>query len=211
MAWRKTMKRHFILINGILNNPENVGSWTDLAEDWLEKNCPKDGATRFEYKSGVITRRLFQNDRVDNLEKIVERHYTGERIVLVGHSNGCDIIQRFLNRSNLRVHEVHLIAGACEASFDKNRLNKALHNGYVNRIICYVSPVDEALKKAKWSTRLLGWLGLGYGYLGLIGPQDVDFSLKEKVDIVSRKLSHSGWFNKDNFELTMRRIVGACL
>ncbi len=204
------MKRHFILIPGILNDPENVDSWTDLAEDWIEKNSPKDAATRLEYKTGAIFRRIGQNHRVDSLAKVIERNII-ERIVLVSHSNGGDIIQRLINRRKYRIHELHLIASAGDADFDKNGFNKAIHNGYVGKIVCYVSSQDEALKKARWSKKLLGWIGLGYGYLGLVGPQNVDDVITDKVDVVGRRLSHSGWFDKENFETTMRRVVGATL
>jgi hypothetical protein len=54
-------------------------------------------------------------------------------------------------------------------------------------------------------------LGLGYGYLGLVGPQNIDTGLIEKVEIVHHKFSHTGWFNKDNFDNTMRKVTGAAV
>lgn len=202
------MRRAYIFINGILSNPESVESWTDLAEAWVDKNYPKDHATKYEYDAKALTRRIGQEKRVDAVETICER-YLGDKIILVGHSNGCDIITRLVARKVVRFHELHLIAAASEASFDKSGLNKALHNGYVsNKIVCYISPVDEALKKARLSTRVLGWMGLGFGYLGLVGPQDVDYSLKDRVEVVQRRFGHSTWFNKDHFDNTMRKITG---
>jgi len=200
-------RKIYIFVNGILTNPGDVNGWTDNAEAWIEGNTPYK-ATRLEYACGVLTRRFKQNARVDNLETICKK-YEKERLCLVGHSNGCDIICRLIARRSLVFDQVHLIAGACEADFKKNGLNDAINLCQVNKLCVYWSKNDKALKKAKLSTNLFGWLGLGYGYLGLIGPKNLDKDASVKVNSIEKKWDHSDWFKHENFEGTMRSLVGA--
>lgn len=195
----------YILINGILNSPESVESWTDLAEEYIEIHT-KHKCSKMEYRSGVLTRRWFQADRVKNLQKICKA-YLGDKIILVGHSNGCDIIQRMINKGMPKVHEIHLFAAASENDFKKNGFNRALKNDQVGRIFIYCSTSDSALKKAKLSSALFGWMGLGYGYLGLVGPINISGEVVDRVKVVQENTySHSQWFSKVNFEKTMKLI-----
>lgn len=196
----------YIFVNGILTNPEDVESWTDRAEHWIDVNTEAK-ATKMEYRAGVITRRFYQSERVRNLQIICKR-YVGQKIILVAHSNGGDIVQRLVNKGMPKISEIHLIASASEADFKKNGFNRALRHGNLEKITVYVSPVDNELKKAKWSTKLFGWMGLGYGYLGLVGPKNVEDSIKDKVKVISDLLDHSQWFSKKNFDRTMQTIIG---
>jgi pimeloyl-ACP methyl ester carboxylesterase len=196
----------YILVNGILTNPEDVGSWTDRAEEWIDMHSSFK-ATKMEYRAGIFTRRLYQNTRVQNLKKICKA-YLGDRIVLVGHSNGCDIIQRMATKGTVRIHELHLIAGASDHDFRRNGYNRVLRHGAIDKIFVYVSDADKALKNALLSTHLFGWLGLGYGYLGLVGPTNVDPLVKDRVIIYKEPMDHSQWFNKHFFEKTMNCILG---
>lgn len=196
-----------ILVNGILNSPESVEAWTDRAEQWIDKNT-EFKSTKMEYRSGTLTRRFFQNTRVKNLQKICKA-YLGDKIILVAHSNGADIVERMIKKGLVgRIHEIHLIAAASEHDFVKNGYNNALKSTRVGKIVVYTSPIDEALKKARWSTRLFGWLGLGYGYLGLVGPLNVNPEVKDRVVVHNEPMSHSQWFSKKFFERTMATIVG---
>lgn len=197
----------YILVNGICTNPEDVEAWTDRAEAWLDEHT-KAKATKMEYKAGVLTRRWYQNERVENLQKICKR-YLGDKIILVGHSNGCDIIERMLKKGLTgKIQEIHLIAAASEHDFVKNGYNNALKSERVGKIVVYTSPIDKALQKAKWSSSMFGWLGLGYGYLGLVGPLNVDPSAKDRVVVYNEEMSHSQWFSKKFFERTMKTISG---
>lgn len=196
-----------IFVNGILNSPENVDSWTDHAVEWVN-NKTDSKADKMEYRSGVLTRRWFQSARVENLQSICKK-YVGNKIVLVGHSNGCDIIQRLIAKGFPKINEIHLIAAASEADFKKNGFNHALKLNKVEKIFVYMSPIDEALKKAKWSTILFGWLGLGYGYLGLVGPKNESSEFFGRVIVHKEDMGHSQWFSKKNFDNTMRLVTGA--
>lgn len=195
----------YLFVNGILTNPEDVRGWTDRAVEWINRNTP-DKADKMEYRCGVLTRRLYQNCRVNGLQQIC-RSYMGDRIILVGHSNGCDIIERLVRKGLPKISEIHLIAAASEPDFEKNGFNQALARGKVDRICVYWSPVDLALKKARLSSRFLGFLGLGYGYLGLVGPKNVAFNVASQVRVIKRHLDHSQWFSRAHFKEIMDTIV----
>jgi hypothetical protein len=177
--------RWYILVNGILTDPGAHDAWTDAGVTWLHTRAPATEA------SGVV---------------------------LVGHSNGAEVICRALREveigtrgsSSLQgrhpVAEVHLIAPACEADFDRNGLNAALEYGRVGAVHVYMSGQDRALRLARWSRRLFGWLGLGYGDLGLRGPVNAAgrvFAHREAT------FGHSTWFAGAEFERTMQRILAA--
>jgi hypothetical protein len=189
------MSKTFIFVNGR----------TDNAEAWIEGNTPHK-ATRMEYACGVLTRRFHQNSRVDNLETICKK-YANDKICLVGHSNGCDIILRLIQRRNMFFDHVHLIAGACENDFNKNALNETLALNLVRRLSVYWSKNDKALKKARISSTLLSWIGLGYGFLGLTGPKNLYPELSIRVTSIEKKWGHSDWFREKNFEETMHLIA----
>lgn len=204
---KKMSQIYYVFLNGIMTNPGDVSAWTDKAEAWVETHCMRSHATRLEYATDVVFRRMHQEARVDDLESIVKR-LDGQKIVLVGHSNGCDIIERFIKRKNHVVEEIHLIAAASEADFEKNGINNAMKLGFIKSVHIYWSKKDSALKKAKWSSTLLSWIGLGYGYLGLVGPKKVDPLVESRVKATERCLEHSEWFSEERFNETMRMVTG---
>lgn len=203
-------KRVYIFINGILTKPSDTDAWTDRAEAWIIGNTEYK-ATKFEYFSGAITRRLFQNARVDMVRKIVEPYLKDNyEVVLVGHSNGCDIICRLIDKYHaVRATEIHLIAAACEHDFRKNGLALAMRTGRVGKVYCYLSHNDKSLSTAVVSSWLLSWIGLGYGYLGLVGPSNAPNAGRTMVRWDDSK-DHSDWFLRGgNFVETMHLLVHA--
>lgn len=204
---KKMSATYYVFINGICTNPGDVSAWTDAAEVWVETHCMQSHATRLEYAADAIFRRMHQEERVDDLEAIVRR-LAGRRIILVGHSNGCDIIERFIKRKNYVIDEIHLIAAASEADFEKNGINNAMKLGFVKSVHVYWSKKDSALQKAKWSSTLLSWIGLGYGYLGLVGPKKVNALVASRVRHTERSIDHSEWFSEGRFNETMRSVTG---
>lgn len=208
MARRRKMKDlYYIFIEGVHGNPESSDEWTDRAEAYVENFCSKCKATRLEYKSDLVFRRMGQEERVDNLETILKR-LDGHKIVLVAHSNGGDIVERLMKRKNFFIEEIHLIASASEKDFEKNGFNRTLTMGIIKKIFVYWSKKDAALKKAKWSSFLLSWLGLGYGYLGLVGPKNVDKAIDHRVESTQYDFGHSDYFDSENFGPLMKKITG---
>lgn len=192
-------KRVYIYINGIKTDPGNPTSWTDRAVTWTHVNT-EHYAEKFEYYAGALTRRLHQHFRANSLQRMLG-FYRGWEIVLVGHSNGCDIICRVLRRLEHPVKEVHLIAGAC----DIPEYNRDL----VGSVKVYIGGEDKAMLLAKLSRRLLGWLGLGYGFLGGMNPKAARAKFGSKNVIYRPSYGHSTWFeNGLLFDMTMMGVVG---
>lgn len=198
-------KLTYIFCNGILTKPGVIDNWNVRACTWVDQQT-KYRAERYEYASDAIFRRIGQEQRVKDLQTVVHR-LSGGDIILVGHSNGCDLIERLVKRNVHYFKEIHLIAAASENDFRKNGYNDALRKNGVGQIFIYHSPLDEALKQAKWSTRLFGWLGLGYGYLGLTGPKYISKEVQHKVISIERPFNHSEWFTESNFDDTMKLIT----
>ncbi len=197
----------FIVVNGILTNPGEAREWTDRAVTWLHSMADENvQAEKFEYFASALTRRFRQQRHAEDLAALI-RHYTGRQIHLVGHSNGCDLILRALATTSTEIASVHLVAGACDEDFDRNGLNEDITCGQVRHVHVYTSPDDGVLKWAARPSRLLfGWLGLGYGLLGLVGPKFV--TLSERVWRYDRPgFGHSTWFTDDNFAATFNRIL----
>lgn len=199
--------RFYLLVNGILSSPGDVKAWTDRAESWIEDKT-RFNAGRFEYFSGALTRRLYQNSRVEKMSSIISR-ISSDSIYLVGHSNGCDLIERFVRKTSRRIEEIHLVAAASEKDFRKNGFNKALLSNQIGKIFIYRSHGDRALKLANWTQPFISWLGLGYGSLGYTGAKNVNGLVKSRVIEVEFGFDHTDYFSDVQFELTMRTIVGA--
>lgn len=200
--------RRYIFVGGIRQDLKDASaSSTDLPAAWIEKNTPYKAET-FEYESGAIFRRIGQGRRVKELEEVLKR-WLAQDIVLVCYSNGGDLAQRIVAKLKYRIYELHLVAAACEHNFEKAGFNTAMTKGLLGAVYCYCSKKDEALKKAQLSKKLFGWLGLGYGFLGLVGPQQVSLAHEGRVRTIWHDLSHGGWWNKENFERTMRYFVHA--
>lgn len=195
----------YIFINGILNKAGNINNWNTRACMWIDEKT-NFKAERYEYESDIIFRRFGQEKRVNDIQTIINRLSQGD-IILVGHSNGCDLIERLVKRYTHYFKEIHLIAGASERNFKTNGFNEALRDRKIGEIFIYMSRYDNALKKAKWSTRLFGWLGLGYGYIGLVGPSKIAKDVKFKVHTIDMKRDHQDWFSTQNFDETMKLLT----
>lgn len=211
----------YIFVNGILNKPGAHNGWTDRAVSWVHQHTGHQ-AEKFEYLTGALTRRFTQNLHAVALRSLINS-YKGRPIHLVGHSNGCDIIVRALTGEPMlaQIASVHLIAGACEADFEKNGLNRLLLDSKVGRVAIYVGGQDKAMRAARVSQWVVGWLGLGFGTMGLTGPKNVDralavnvgqfsevFMLSAEVTVINEpKFGHSTFFDKAHFEETMRRVT----
>lgn len=181
----------FICINGIRSKPSDPRGWTDEFVTSLNIDTPDwVQAEKFEYYSSALFRWVKQRYHAQELERKVNAYLNaGYRVVLIGHSNGCDLISRLFDR-NIRIDASHLFAAAAyEAPFEA-----AIQNRLVRRVHLYGSPDDFALKTASLTSRVLKWFGVGYGSMGLRGQ-----TLAEKYpDIVKdhsiKGYGHSTWF-----------------
>lgn len=197
----------YIVVNGILVSPGDARGWTDRAVTWLHNEAEVNvQAEKFEYFASALTRRIRQQAHAEDLAALIRR-YNGRELHLVGHSNGCDLILRALRLTLTPIRSIHLIAAACDEDFDRNGLNEALVSLRLRAVHLYTSPDDGVLKWLARPSRLLfGWLGLGYGLLGLVGPK-----FEAAPDCVTRDdrpgYGHSTWFSDEHFVETFRLIL----
>lgn len=206
-------KRTVILaINGI-RTKQDFSAWTRHFDWWVDSNI--DGevvAERMEYTCSALFRFWGQRARADELIEIINGYKNDERfdtdIVLVGHSNGNDLIQRILN-IGIHVKEVHCFSPAAfELDFERAIRKKSFKHMFI-----YGSPADKALRLARDSqflTRTLSFLlspfgvpPLGYGYLGLNGACFAARHPGVVTDCSRADFDHSSWFEESNFESTM--------
>lgn len=195
----------YICINGILTNPGDAEGWTDRAVTWLNLHTPGK-AEKFEYAAGPLTRRLRQDWRAQAIARMAGFYITaGYEVQLIAHSNGGDLTERVLDLLwPAQIQAAHLFAPAC----DGKRLAHALEVGQLGHLALYGSPNDLALRGAAVSGRLLRWIGLGYGDLG---RRVAAFAAEHPRTVAHEDPTkgHGTWFARgENFERTMRLIVG---
>lgn len=201
-----------IAINGIRTG-NDYDAWPRRFDTWVNTNMDDElVAERFEYTCSATFRFWHQRERADNLLLKINEYKNDERfdsdIVLVGHSNGCDLIQRILNLG-IHVKEVHCFAPAAfDADFARTIGRKSFKKMFI-----YGSPMDRALRAARDSQFLtkvlslllkpLGVPHLGYGFLGLNGACFAARFPSVVTDCSQSEYDHSTWFEEDSFEKTM--------
>lgn len=193
----------FIFVNGILTSPGDAHGWTDKAVTWVHRRSVYR-AEKFEYFTPVVTRRLFQRRHAGNLSELLS-NYGHDDVVLVGHSNGCDLICSALKMSGVLVQSVLFFSPATDADFYKNGMNERLSSN-VKHVTVFTGGKDWAMGLAKVS-QVFKSVGLGYGTLGLNGPKNVAVEVQDRVlHIHEPEYGHSDWFAADKFEKSMRYL-----
>ena len=110
------MNGFYLFINGINTNIGNLWGWQYRAARYVQQNSNHDADT-YSYHVRTLTRWIEQDKHVRLAKDLFVGwgNFQGKR-VLVGHSNGCEIIRRMLvDYPDLAVDEVHLIAPAVGA------------------------------------------------------------------------------------------------
>jgi hypothetical protein len=195
------MPRIFHLVNGIDTFPGCSENWNGRGVTWLHTNT-EARAEKIEYFCGPIDRAFGQKDRAEKLYRTMSFYKEGWENVLVGHSNGADVIVDMFENFNgwPNVSQLHLVCAACDADFESNHLNAWLRSGRVGRVSVYTGNRD-------WALRLAGNpLGrfLGYGALGLHGPLKVAPDVAERVTwVIWPDYGHSDCWHDANFDKTM--------
>jgi len=202
-----------ICIPGILSKPEDSDGWTDRAVTWFHTHT-KIKAEKFEYFAGPLTRRFKLGKVSRGLADLIVQYKDCE-IYLLCHSNGGEVVTRTIQSllidhpsSRAKIKSVHLFAPANSADFAKNWFNIALISKTVEHFFVYRGHDDKALQLGRLSRRLFGWMGLGYGDLGLVGPQNVDHRYTQRVvDHPDFAEGHSGFFTESQFCATMQTVI----
>lgn len=206
-------------VNGILSLPGDADGWTDRAVTMAHLHLGRH-AEKIENFTGVFTRMFRQERKAELLAKVAEKYLSaGWRVVLRGHSNGCDIVRRALvvlrenawvnpYKDSWRIECAHLIAPAVDADFDLNDFNDLLLFGPLKRLVICGSRNDGALKVARVTAPFLNLLGNEYGTLGLIGPQRMSTHVASRVHLHwNDEFGHSDWLTKERLLSTLRLAV----
>lgn len=198
----------YIAINGIHNDPGAADGWTDRFVSWLHwRRGGRDYvAEKWEYHTNFALRWVRQGARAKAIGELVAAYETnGYRVVMVGHSNGCDLIGRVL-AAGVAVDAVHLIAPAT----DEALFEQAIQRKTVRKIHTYGSRNDKALKLGGMSKLLLGWAHLGYGSMGLRCREFAARFPGSVMDHSDDAQGHGTWFKASattGFEPLMRQIL----
>lgn len=98
-----------------------------------------------------------------------------ERVALIGHSNGCDIVRRVaieLAEMGVQVDALIMVAPPISPDLKKNGLGELLTTGKLKRAVCYFTPGDHVLAPPR-TLNPLTWLGGAarwpYGNAGRVG------------------------------------------
>jgi hypothetical protein len=213
--------RFFLFVNGINRRENDFGAWHLSACEWIQspRTPPTWRADVLDNYVGVFDRWARQGRIVTACcEKLTrhQRQYAAAgvdvEVVGVGHSNGCPVLCGALRENpDLRVDELHLIASAERADCDANGLNAAVARGQVDRVVCYCSADDEALRLGEW-THWLSYLNAkwGYGNMGRVGPLNPAGNRIRSVwfpTFLSGRGLHSDYFKPENFDRMMGRVI----
>jgi predicted alpha/beta hydrolase family esterase len=205
------MNSFYYFINGINTNIGNLNGWQYRAVRHVQQNSDDD-ADSYTYHVRTLNRWIHQASHVRKATDFFMGWANFQsRRVLVGHSNGCEIIRHMLvDNPGLAVDEVHLIAPAVKHNFDSNGLNKALEGKVrLKKLVIYASKSDQALEAAK-NTAWIRWFNSkwGYGHLGLVGPEDVADHLRGKVYTEwHHGFDHGTYFTGSHFGELMAMIM----
>jgi len=207
-------KIKWVTVPGINTDAEDNLNWSPRACDYIEA-FTNDLAREFDNELGPLSRRFKLQDKAVELSKILEQLAgQGFRLKLIGHSNGCEMIRRAMLLTNINIEEIHLVAGACDHDFEKGQWNKLIRESRVKKIIVHASKSDGALRLGKWTTGWLRPVGYGYGWVGLIGPQNVAREFVHRVITIwhddlwnQKKFGHSEYWDAKKFDRTMKIIA----
>lgn len=195
--------RHFLFVNGIEAESNDLDAWQFRAADAINRAPTPDKASTYHYEVAWWSKWFLQRRHVPRLAaKVRDLGMWGRDVVLVGHSNGAELIcAAFRACPELVAAAVHLIGAACNRSFEKNGLNAALLSGAIGRVYVHFNPGDRVLRVANYS--------FTYGDLGRHGPQDVDERVRRRVIPIERLgVGHSRYFEPGPaFERTMLDIT----
>lgn len=187
-----------IFVNGILTMPGDSRNWTGRAVTWAHTRGRAVFAEKVEYFVGPVGRSLRQKKRAQKLCRTLSFYlHSGWKIVLAGHSNGCDVILDALALASFpEIAEIHLVSGACHADCVKSGLNRVI----ADRKVVYIAGNDWALKLAATPIGRV----LGYGVLGSEGPTNFNGNIEV---VLEPQFGHGTWFASEHFDHTMRRLL----
>lgn len=145
------MKRVFVFVNGIENDPGKI-EFTDTFPARVNEKG-HDIGDAYEYAARGLFRRLTQKRHAKALADKILLH-ANRQVIPVCHSNGNDLLVRALRDDRLKLMQfptLHMIAAACDADFSKNGLNEAMLRGTVGKVLVWRGGLDKAMLIARFS------------------------------------------------------------
>ncbi len=187
----------YIFVPGILNLPSSASAWTDRAVTWIHVRQACEVAEKFEYLALPLSRRLLAERRAQQLAALMERYPIDTfSIVLVGHSNGCDVILRALWRAKRPANFVHFFAPAIAVNPRQHRLVRQIREGRIGFLHLHLAARDRVLTDS---------------FLGGAKHDAVRAQFADEHHTTVRSMpgfGHSTWWSPAHFEQTMRLVAG---
>ena len=190
------IRNAYIFVPGVLSYPGAARNWTDRAVTWIHKRATCEVAEKFEYLALPATRNLLTARRAAELAALID-NYSIEQfsLVLAGHSYGCELIRLALQQSRRPANFVHLFAPAIPSEPRRHRLKAAVADGRIGFLSLYISTRARVLAKS---------------FIGGLSADAVSsqFADEHHTSIITGSGGHSRWFEAQNFEQSMRSIIG---
>lgn len=201
------MKTAIFCVNGINTIPGDHKNWNFRAVNYINNSPAPLWGVLDEYLSGPGLSRVFgQKARKAALAELLKSYPESDwNLILVGHSNGADVIFDTLTAHRWPiVKAVHLFSAACGADMAKLGINKALIERRIGLLRIYTSTGDMVLKLAGNPISRL----FGFGQLGRTGPINLSPGAQKFVEVVPRnEFGHSDWWSAKNFGWSMEQIL----
>lgn len=206
-----TPTRVYIMVPGIHSQTGDHNNWAPIYSDCINALTNSKG-TEFRYFSTFATRRLKLTDHATEVRDLIMFYYArGFEVILVAHSNGNEVCRRALSLlpEGFKVQALHAIAAATYKDFsqaDDFQSWNTILSVKLNRMFVYCSDTDSALKRwAGLSKKFLGWIGLGFGQLGLRGP--VKHNREAVTVLTGIGYDHGTWFDDEHFYRTLLHVL----
>lgn len=187
----------YIFVPGILNLPSSATEWTDRAVTWIHTRQACECAEKFEYLALPLSRRILAERRALQLAALMDRYPADSfRLVVAGHSNGCDVILRALWLAKRPANFVHFFSPAIAVNPIQHRLHRLLREGRIGFLNLYLAARDGVL-----DSRFLGG--------AKADAVRAQFADEHHTRIVCEPShGHSTWWKDAAFEKSMSRISG---
>lgn len=198
--------RAFFLVNGINTVPGNPRNWNVRGVSWVHNHHEDARAEVVEYLSGPTFSRVWgQKGRAVELAERIKAYSPDMwSRILVGHSNGADVIRDALDLLKWpKIDAIHLFSAAISNDMTKEGFEKPLSDGRIGKLVIYTASRDHVLKF--WAR-----LGkpFGYGELGVLGPSNYSQMAAMRIQVVPRPaFDHSDWWLPENFDWSMTQAT----
>lgn len=169
-----------LALHGILTGRSDV-TWPERLQAYAHKRAPEIAVLTDQYDAGPFPRAnwFFGNPRMARAmaKRILAFRNEGDHdaVVLVGHSNGCDIVRRvaaLLAKQGVTVQALIMVAPPISPRLAALGLGEHVASGLLQKVVCYYTPRDTVLapplswNPITWALAAIRW---PYGNMGRVG------------------------------------------